>query len=212
MVSAVATGLERARERGGDGADVTGAPFESGTRLPAGTPVEASAPLLPGTRLDGVWDALRQIPDPEIPTVSIVELGIVRDLRWNGETLAVRVTPTYSGCPATDMINEDIRRALRSLGVRQVAIEFALSPPWTTDWIAPEAKDKLRAFGIAPPGGSASRVDVTGISPLRKREAVACPRCGSMATTLVSQFGSTACKSLHRCQTCREPFDYFKPF
>ena len=162
--------------------------------------------------LEVVWDALRQVPDPEIPVVSIVELGIVRAVEWVGATLHVRVTPTYSGCPATDVIHEDIRAALHGLGVQDFAIDIVLAPPWTTDWIAPEAKAKLREFGIAPPHVVALRIDVTGISPLRNKTKVPCPRCGSKATSLISQFGSTACKALYRCDSCREPFDYFKPF
>jgi ring-1,2-phenylacetyl-CoA epoxidase subunit PaaD len=157
-----------------------------------------------------VWSALAGVPDPEIPVVSVVELGIVRCVEWQGETLCVVVTPTYSGCPATDVIREDIVAALRALGVDAFSIDVALSPAWTTDWIAPEAKRKLRDFGIAPPG-QAPRVDVSGISPLRRRSDVACPRCGSKRTRLLAQFGSTACKALYRCDACREPFDHFKP-
>jgi ring-1,2-phenylacetyl-CoA epoxidase subunit PaaD len=171
---------------------------------------------VPGARpsLETVWDALRGVPDPEIPVVSIVELGIVRAVEWVEDTLHVRVTPTYSGCPATDAILEDIDAALRGLGVQDLAVDIALAPAWTTDWIAPEAKAKLRDFGIAPPGVAleAKRIDVTGISPLRKKADVPCPRCGSKATSLVAQFGSTACKALYRCDSCSEPFDYFKPF
>jgi ring-1,2-phenylacetyl-CoA epoxidase subunit PaaD len=162
--------------------------------------------------LDAVWDALRAVPDPELPVVSIVELGIVRAVEWDGATLRVRVTPTYSGCPATAMIHDGIRAALQSLGVHDIAIDVALAPAWTTDWIAPEAKAKLREFGIAPPGVAGSRIDVAGISPLRKKSKVPCPRCGSKSTSLLAQFGSTACKALYRCDSCREPFDYFKPF
>ena len=158
-----------------------------------------------------LWDALRQVPDPEIPVVSIVELGIVRGIEWVGDTLHVRVTPTYSGCPATDVIRDDIRSALKRLRVEDVAIDIALAPAWTTDWIAPEAKAKLREFGIAPPGALVSRIDVSGISPLRNQADVRCPRCGSGSTTLLAQFGSTACKALYRCIACREPFEYFKP-
>lgn len=161
--------------------------------------------------LHAVWDALRRVPDPEIPVVSIVELGIVRGVEWIGRTLHVRLTPTYSGCPATDVIQEDVRAELSRLGVQSVAIDIALAPAWTTDWIAPEGKRKLLAYGIAPPGCGGSRIDVSGISPLRKRVDVCCPRCQSNATSLVSQFGSTACKALYRCEACAEPFDYFKP-
>lgn len=161
---------------------------------------------------DAVWSALARVPDPEIPVVSIVELGVVRALRWDGDRLAVRVTPTYSSCPATDLIHDGIRAALEAIGIGEARIEVALAPAWSTDWIAPEARAKLREYGIAPPGAAAPRIDVSGISPLRHKPAIRCPRCASTATTLVAQFGSTACKALYRCEACREPFDYFKPF
>ena len=177
------------------------------TQVRGDSPVAARSVIV-----ESAWAALRDVPDPELPIVSIVELGIVRGIDHVDGTLEVRVTPTYSGCPATAMIESGIREALRALDVGEVSIETRLSPPWTTDWIAPEAKDKLRAFGVAPPGVAAPRVDVAGISPLRRRADVACPRCGSSATSLVAQFGSTACKALYRCRACDEPFDYFKPF
>jgi len=167
-----------------------------------------------GTRvsLDAIWDALATVPDPEIPVVSVVELGIVRAAEWTATGLEVRVTPTYSGCPATDLILDGIREALAEAGIVDARVTTVLAPAWTTDWIAPEARPKLAAFGIAPPGQAASRVDVTGISPLRRaRDPVSCPRCGSTQTALLAQFGSTACKALYRCEACREPFDYFKP-
>jgi ring-1,2-phenylacetyl-CoA epoxidase subunit PaaD len=159
-----------------------------------------------------VWDALGTIPDPEVPVVSIVELGIVRDVAFADGRVRVDVTPTYSGCPATEMIAEAIRERLAAVGLPGVELCTRLSPAWTTDWIAPEAKRKLIDFGIAPPHVVGSRVNVAGISPLRRASAVvACPRCGSRQTALVSQFGSTACKAQYRCEACREPFDYFKP-
>ena len=167
-----------------------------------------------GTRvsLDAIWDALSRVPDPEIPVVSVVELGIVRAVEWTATGLQVRVTPTYSGCPATELIMEGIREALAEAGIVDATVTTVLSPAWTTDWIAPEARPKLGAFGIAPPGPAALPIDVTGISPLRRaRDPVACPRCGSSDTALLAQFGSTACKALYRCEACREPFDYFKP-
>jgi ring-1,2-phenylacetyl-CoA epoxidase subunit PaaD len=158
-----------------------------------------------------LWSALEKVPDPELPIVSVVELGIVRSLEWSGGTLVVRITPTYSGCPATDVIARDIEVALQGAGVAEVRVETVLAPAWTTDWIAPAARAKLRAFGIAPPGAVArSRVDVAGISPLRKATPC-CPRCDSRNTRLVSQFGSTACKALYACGDCAEPFDYLKP-
>ena len=158
------------------------------------------------------WDALAGVPDPEVPAISIVDLGIVRDVALVGGRLRVVVTPTYSGCPATEMIASMIRERLADIGVADPDLVTALSPPWTTDWMTAEGKRKLAQFGIAPPHAAAPRVDVTGISPLRRRNVVVpCPRCGSNATSLLSQFGSTACKAQYRCDDCREPFDYFKP-
>ena len=162
--------------------------------------------------LDVVWAALATVPDPEIPVVSIVELGIVRGVAWEGGDLVVKVTPTYSGCPATEMINTLIRDALAVIGVTDAILVNQLSPPWSTDWIAPEAKERLNGYGIAPPHVMGARIDVAGISPLRRANVVVpCPRCASTKTQLLSQFGSTACKAQYRCVDCREPFDYFKP-
>ena len=133
---------------------------------------------------------LDQVPDPEIPVVSVVDLGIVRTV----ERGRVVITPTYTGCPATQVIEADIRAALDAAGYRDVAIETALAPPWTTDWITPEGREKLRAYGIAPP----------------TRGAVECPQCGSTETEEISRFGSTPCKALWRCRSCSEPFDLLK--
>jgi len=157
------------------------------------------------------WQAVAGVPDPEIPIVSIVELGIVRAIRVEDARLVIEVTPTYSGCPATETIMNDIQDALAERGIANARIETRLAPAWTTDRIAPEAKRRLREFGIAPPHVTAPRIDVTGISPLRRLVAVSCPRCASTRTRLVSQFGSTACKAHYRCDDCLEPFDYFKP-
>ena len=194
--------------------------------------METAAAAAPRPTLGAIWVALDAVPDPEIPVISVIELGIVRAVEWSAvdpDTLIVRVTPTYSGCPATELIMDGIREALAALGVAHVQLEMQLSPAWTTDWMAAEAKQKLRAYGIAPPAGNGARagnmapagrgapatvarVDVAGISPLRHATAiVACPRCGSTQTTLVAQFGSTACKAQYRCRDCLEPFDYFKP-
>jgi ring-1,2-phenylacetyl-CoA epoxidase subunit PaaD len=170
----------------------------------------AGDPAVP--TVDLVWDALGGVPDPEVPAISIVELGIVRAVVWEGGRLRVEVTPTYSGCPATEMIASMIRERLAAIGLPDVDLVQRLSPPWTTDWMAPEAKVKLAAFGIAPPHVIGGRVDVAGISPLRRRAVpVPCPRCASPRTALLSQFGSTACKAQYRCEECLEPFDYFKP-
>jgi ring-1,2-phenylacetyl-CoA epoxidase subunit PaaD len=144
--------------------------------------------------------------------VSIVELGIVRGVSVGEGGVRIEVTPTYSGCPATESIASAIRERLAGIGIADVELVTRLSPPWTTDWLAPEAKRKLAAFGIAPPHVTGARIDVTGISPLRRASVVVpCPRCGSSRTSLLSQFGSTACKAQYRCDACLEPFDYFKP-
>lgn len=150
---------------------------------------------------------LEEVPDPEIPVVSVVDLGIVREVRWSGDELVVTVTPTYSGCPATSVIALDIERALRLRGVEKLKIETRISPAWTTAWISDRARAKLREFGIAPPVEGASCAGALKAPPV-----VACPRCGSQKTERISQFGSTPCKASYRCTDCLEPFDYFKSF
>lgn len=167
-------------------------------------------------RVAEVWNWLAEIPDPEVPAVSIVDLGIVRDVRQDaGATLVVTVTPTYSGCPATEVIADSIRSALREHGVESARIDMQLSPAWTTDWLTPQGREKLRRYGIAPPAGLAPNerhIDASRILRFRPAdERVECPRCGSARTERISEFGSTPCKSLHRCLACREPFDHFKP-
>jgi len=171
-----------------------------------------SGAALPDIQMVRHW--LAQVPDPEIPVSSLTDLGIIRDVAWQDDTLVVTVTPTYSGCPATSVINMDIEAALRAKGIEKLRLERQLSPPWTTDWITAEGREKLRAYGIAPPidgtaadGRLAGRVArLAGISNL----VIACPRCGSTKTEKVSQFGSTPCKASYRCTDCLEPFDYFK--
>jgi ring-1,2-phenylacetyl-CoA epoxidase subunit PaaD len=168
--------------------------------------------------LDAIWHALAGVPDPEIPVISVVDLGIVRGVEWRDEELVVSVTPTYSGCPATEVIASDIGRALVAAGVARFRVETRLAPAWTTDWITPEARQRLADYGIAPPGPRAegsiqlSRID---ISTLRQRRAepasVPCPRCHSTRTREQSRYGSTPCKAQYRCDDCLEPFDYFKP-
>ena len=144
---------------------------------------------------------LADVPDPEIPAVSVVDLGIVRDLEWRGEKMVVTITPTYSACPATAVIGIEIANALRAQGFANVAIESRLAPPWTTDWISPEGRAKLKAFGIAPPSmACAGALNAPS----------QCPHCGSQRTERISQFGSTPCKAQYRCTDCLEPFDYFK--
>lgn len=156
--------------------------------------------------VEQAWEVLRRVPDPEIPAISVTELGIVRDVRLRDDCVDVVVTPTYSGCPATEVIEQSIRSALAAAGADQVTIETRLAPAWTTDWISADARDRLREYGIAPPGARA-----TDVAPLAFLPRVECPRCGSRATERLSQFGATACKALYRCRDCREPFEYFKP-
>lgn len=151
-----------------------------------------------------IWEWLKELPDPEIPVLSIVDLGIVRDVAStdDGEVI-VTITPTYSGCPAMDVIKQEILAAAKQHGIGRVRLETKLSPPWTTDWISDEAKESLRAFGIAPP--STKLISIEAQAP-----SVACPQCGSTATQMVSRFGSTPCKALYKCLACLEPFDAFK--
>lgn len=164
--------------------------------------------------VDQIWQWLDEVKDPEIPVISLVELGIIRAVRFEDEELVVTVTPTYSGCPATTIINLDIETALRDRGVNRLRLERQLSPPWTTDWINLSGRDKLRDYGIAPPvdGTAADGRLEARISALAtgRNLVIACPRCGSHATEKVSQFGSTPCKASYRCTQCLEPFDYFK--
>lgn len=161
-----------------------------------------------------VWSWLSEVPDPEIPVISLTDLGIIRDVAWEGDTLVVTVTPTYSGCPATTIINLDIETALRARGVQKLRLDRRLSPPWTTDWLTREGREKLRKWGIAPPiDGTAPDGRLDGrIARLAggTNLVVTCPRCGSGQTERLSQAGSTPCKASWRCRDCLEPFDYFK--
>ncbi|WJS87065.1 1,2-phenylacetyl-CoA epoxidase subunit PaaD [Paracoccus sp. TOH] len=163
--------------------------------------------------VEEVWGWLSEVPDPEIPVLSLTDLGIIRGVEWQGDTLVVKVTPTYSGCPATSIINLDIETALRGHGIGKLRLERQMSPPWTTDWITPEGREKLRAYGIAPPiDGTAADGQIAGrIARMTGTNlTIACPRCGSANTEKISQFGSTPCKASYRCKDCLEPFDYFK--
>ena len=152
-----------------------------------------------------IWSLLDQVCDPEIPVLSLWDLGVLTDVEQNDTGLVVTVTPTYSGCPAMQTMREDIETALRNAGIESFELRENLSPAWSSDWISPEGRDKLSSYGIAPPRDCASCES----APLDAD--IACPHCGSTDTRLTSEFGSTACKALLQCRDCREPFDYFKP-
>ena len=151
---------------------------------------------------NGIWDVLCGVPDPEIPVLSVVDLGIVRKV--SADPPEVTITPTYTGCPATQVIEQSIRKALDDAGFADVTLATTISPPWTTDWISEEGREKLRVFGISPPPRGQGR------SQLKMPLPAACPHCGSTDTEEISRFGSTPCKALWRCRSCSEPFDLFK--
>lgn len=153
-----------------------------------------------------IWEILKDVCDPEIPVLSVLDLGIVRDVNLDKEDIEIIITPTYSGCPAMDMISVNIKATLQSQGVDNVKVTSVWNPAWTTDWITEEGKSKLKAYGIAPPvEENGDKMALFGTGPT-----IECPRCNSTNTRLVSQFGSTACKSMYQCNDCKEPFDYFK--
>jgi ring-1,2-phenylacetyl-CoA epoxidase subunit PaaD len=154
------------------------------------------------------------VPDPEIPVVTIAELGILRSVLWNeaDRVIDVTITPTYSGCPAMGQIEDDLRMKLDAAGALNTRIVTTLAPAWTTDWMTQSARDKLRDYGITPPCTASPSSAVISLSSWRKSVDVPCPRCHSTNTTETSRFGSTACKALYKCLACEEPFDYFKPY
>lgn len=158
---------------------------------------------------DQIWAWLAAVPDPEIPVVSVVDLGIVRKISWENDVLNVDITPTYSGCPATSVIALDIETALIKKGLENIKIRSVLSPAWTTAWISEGGRQKLKAYGIVPPvegDTCAGMISLTG----SKQAAIECPQCDSSDIERISQFGSTPCKASYRCKNCLEPFDYFK--
>ena len=153
-----------------------------------------------------IWTLLDQVTDPEIPVLSLWDLGILQNVERQDDAIIVTITNTYSGCPAMDVIGDEIQQVLHQAGYANVVVKQRYSPAWTTDWISPEGRNKLREYGIAPPvETSASKSALRGSTPL-----VPCPLCASTQTERVSEFGSTACKALYRCEDCRESFDYFK--
>ena len=170
--------------------------------------------------VDTIWAWLGEVMDPEVPAVSVVDLGIIRDVQGSVATgWDVIVTPTYSACPATEVIAQSIREVLQSNGVEPVRVQTKLSPAWTTDWMTQKGREALRRYGIAPPMSivdgmsSAQVINVAALNASSNASAirVPCPKCNSRKTRLLSQFGSTACKALYQCSDCLEPFDYFKP-
>jgi ring-1,2-phenylacetyl-CoA epoxidase subunit PaaD len=160
---------------------------------------------------------VNDIPDPEIPVVTLHDLGIVRSVEQSGMAVMVRLTPTYSGCPATEAIKQQVQQTLTENGYGPVTVSIELSPAWTTDWISEAGREKLKQYGIAPPHQTQSQLQKTSsnnLMPLQffpPRQGVRCPRCDSLSTQQISRFGSTPCKSLYQCTACKEPFDYFKP-
>ena len=154
-----------------------------------------------------VWSILETVTDPEVPVLSVIDLGIIRDIKLNDEEVEVIITPTYSGCPAMDVISMNIRIALLSHGYKNVKVKQVLSPAWTTDWMSEQGKQKLKEYGIAPPN---PKQQVCNDKLFAPNETVQCPHCDSYHTHRISEFGSTACKALFQCDDCKEPFDYFK--
>jgi ring-1,2-phenylacetyl-CoA epoxidase subunit PaaD len=154
-----------------------------------------------------IWSILEKVTDPEVPVLSVTDLGIIREVKINNDEPEIIITPTYSGCPAMDVISMNIRLTMISHGYKNVKIKQSLSPAWTTDWMSDEGKRKLKEYGIAPPN---PRQQVCNNDLFAPDEAVQCPHCNSYHTHRISEFGSTACKALYQCDDCKEPFDYFK--
>ena len=179
-----------------------------------------AAPVDPDAQQQArIWDLLEQVSDPEIPVISLIDLGVVRQVRLGDRGWEVVITPTYSGCPAMTQMADDIVAVTAAAGL-PVQVRTELAPAWSTDWISEAGRRKLREYGIAPPQGRAAQAATGQPTPAqsvlrfmpRAPQAVPCPRCGSSETTETSHFGSTACKAMYRCLACREPFDYFKPY
>ena len=177
--------------------------------------VNANAPGSAADLLERARALAAAVPDPEIPAVTLADLGILRDVRLEDGTVVVVLTPTYTGCPATQAIQQEVRDALAAAGVAPADVRLTLSPPWTTDWITEDGRRKLREYGIAPPAHCATATASESVLRFVPRAAAAgpsCPQCGSPDVETISEYGSTPCKALYRCLACREPFDYFKPY
>jgi ring-1,2-phenylacetyl-CoA epoxidase subunit PaaD len=152
-----------------------------------------------------IWSALQSVKDPEIPVISVVEMGIVREVTVTDEGVTVKMTPTFAGCPALEVMRQDIERRVKGLGIEDVSVQVLLHPPWSSDWISEAGRQKLKGFGLAPPPRHGGRIEVTFY------ERVACPRCDSTNTTLRNNFGPTLCRAMYTCDNCQEPFEQFKP-
>ncbi len=152
-----------------------------------------------------LWELIKEVPDPEIPVLTLFDLGIVREIEMVDDHVEVTITPTYTGCPAMKTFEDDIKAKLNDNGYHLVTVKTVLSPAWSTDWMTEEGKDKLMKYGISPAQGSADKSDLTEVA-----KNVQCPLCSATNTRMISQFGSTPCKSLYQCEECKEPFDYFK--
>ena len=170
-----------------------------------------AATIADATRVQLAWEVLGTVLDPEVPALSVCDLGIVRDVSVQGDGLDIVLTPTYSGCPATELIERHVLDAIDAAGLGPAHIRLQRAPAWTTDWISDAGRQKLLAYGIAPPGPAGAAVPLRFIGRRAAGERLACPRCGSDNTERLSAFGSTACKALYRCLVCREPFEHFKP-
>lgn len=170
---------------------------------------ETRVPVREKTARQKAWDVAATVCDPEIPVLTIEDLGILRNVQvTNNEQVIVTITPTYSGCPAMDAIRDDLKVAFAKEGYTDVEVDLVLAPAWTTDWMTEAGKQKLQEYGIAPPSGMANAARHAG--PIRLQMAVKCPQCASLNTKELTRFGSTSCKALYVCQDCKEPFDYFK--
>ena len=152
-----------------------------------------------------IWELITDIPDPEIPVLTLTDLGIIKDVSIENDLVIVTITPTYTGCPAMKVFEDDIVAKLNENGFGKVEVKIVLSPAWTTDWMTEEGRNKLKKYGISPPVGSSDKTLLQ-----LEQNVIQCPRCDSMNTKMISQFGSTPCKSLYQCRDCKEPFDYFK--
>lgn len=164
------------------------------------------------TATQKIWSILNEVSDPEIPVLTVLDMGIIRDVMLKDDEVEIFITPTYSGCPAVDAINIDIRLKLAEYGYKKVKLTQVLSPAWTTDWMSESGKEKLQQYGIAPPASRTTDASRARLDKLlfSEEQNIECPRCHSHHTSLLSQFGSTACKALYQCDECKEPFDYFK--